>query len=538
MFEEDFDDSKHIVDYLNVFYKRKVLMVLVFLLVLAGTIFYTWLATPVYQSTATMIIDKERTNSPITGARIDYESRYSESLTFNTHFKLILSKDVIQRVVRILGMDAENAATKDLEVSYLKKLFNQYKNNLKLLLNKVACALGIDAQEPATNNMEISHLKKPFNDFKDNLELLLNKEYKIPPTPREKFDTLINTVRQKIDITEVRDTRLLKVSVKDRDPYQAALIANTLANQYIEFNLSNRMASSQKTLEWMNNELHALKKKLENDEKRFFEFKQSTKVFSIEGKQRMVDQKLSEFNTNYLSTRNERLDLDTKIRQIEKHTNSPAGLANIRSLIDNEAIEDVYNKVKSLEIEYANQGKIYKPKHPKMAQIKGELDKNTVRLEDELKKELTSLNSKRQVLLAREAVLKDTIGEFEQDALDTSGNELEYSILQRNLNTSKHLYDTLLARIKESDMVQTSDTSNIRLVEAAIPTPAPVSPNKKRNLLICIFLGLVAGVVVALFADYMDQTIRTEEDVQEHLDLPVLSVVPIADETVEYGSNS
>jgi len=500
MFEEEFDDSTHIAEYLAVFYKRKAVIIVTFLLILAGSIFYTYRAVPVYQSTATMIIDKVESSSPLTGRRMEYESFYSESLTFNTHFKLILSKAVIQRVIKVLGLDDETTDNKkDLEISSFKKLLKHYKQNIKLLLNIPP---------------------------------------KIPPTPLEKSNSLINAVRSKVVIAEVEETRLLKIAVKDIDPEQAALIANALAKQYIEFNMSNRMNSSRDTLEWMNNELYSLKKQLEDDEKIFFDFKQKKKVFSIAGKQKMVDQKLSEFNSNYLTTRNDRLDLDTKIREIKKHSNNDRGLENIRSLIDNQTIENVYAKVKDFEIEYANLSKTYKSKHPKIIQVKENLKKNRTRLEDELEKELASLKSKRSVLFSREKVLKETIAEFEQDALDTSGNELEYSILQRNLNTSKHLYDTLLSKIKESDLLKTSDTSNIRLVEEAIASVKPVSPNKKRNIMMGIILGLAGGVLLVLFLDYMDQTIRTEEDVLKYLDIPVLSVVPIADKTVEYGSKS
>ena len=499
MFEEEFDDSTHIADYLDIFYKRKVIITLIFLLILFVTVFYTFRAVPVYQSTATMIIDKEQSSSPLTGRRVGYESHYSESLTFNTHFKLILSKAVIQRVIKALNLDDETRnSNKDLEISSLKKLIKRYKQNIKLLLN------------------------------------IENKV----PTPREKFNSLINAVKEKVSIEEVEETRLLKIAVKDIDPEQASLIANALAKQYIEFNLSNRVNSSKDTLEWMNNELYHLKKKLEDDEKIFFDFKQKKKVFSIEGKQKMVDQKLSEFNSNYLATRNDRLELDTKIREIQKYSKNNSGLANIRSLIDNQVIENVYTKVKDLEIEYANLSKVYKSKHPKIIQIKEELGKNITRLDDELEKELASLKSKKSVLYSREKVLKETIAEFEQDALNTSGNELEYSILQRNLNTSKHLYDTLLSKIKESDLLKTSDTSNIRLVEDAVASVNPVSPNKKRNIMMGIIIGLAGGVLFALFLDYMDQTIRTEEDVRKYLDIPVLSVVPIADKTVEYGPKS
>jgi len=350
-------------------------------------------------------------------------------------------------------------------------------------------------------------------------------------TRKLKIYSLINAVIAKVFIEKIEETRLLKISIKDKDPEQASQIANVLAKQYIEFNLSNRMEASKNTLDWMNNELYNLKKKLEEDEKAFFDFKQSKKVFSLTSKQKMVDQKLSEFNSNYLDTRNQRLDLDSKIGEIEKNFKISRDLANVRSLISNPTIENVYTKVKNLEIQYANLSKVYKSKHPKIIQIKDGLAKNSIRLDNELQKELTSLKSKRTVLYSREQVLKDTIQEFEQDALNTSGNELEYSILQRNLNTSKHLYDTLLTKMKESDVLKTSDSSHILLVEEAITPVRPVSPDTRRNIMLGIILGLFGGVGAAFFLEYMDQTVRTDEDVQKHLDTLVLSVIPKADKT-------
>ena len=499
MFQEEFDNPTHIADYLDLVLKRKLTVILIFLLVVSIAAFYTWRAMPIYQSTATMIIDNEQSTSPITGQSMEYETYFSQSLTFNTHFELILSTDVIQRVIKALDLDKESSEDikEKLEVSPIRELISKYKKNIKLLFK------GEDAP---------------------------------PLTPQEKFNGLVSSLRSKIAIKDVEETRLLKISVKDKDPEQAALIANTLAKQYIEFNLSNRMNSSKDTLEWMNNELYGLKKRLEDDEKKFFEFKQANKVFSITGKQKMMDQKISEFNTNYLQARNKRLDLDTQISALEKQFTGRNRFASIRSLISNETIETVYNRVRELEIEYARLSKVYKSKHPKIVQITDELARNRAMLQDELQKELASLKSERSVLYAREQVLKNTIDEFEKDALDTSSNELEYSMLQRNLNTSQQLYDTLLAKVKESDIVKSSDSSNIRVVEEAVVPSAPVAPNKKRNMQLALVVGLILGVLTAFFLEYMDQTIRTEDDIDKYIGLPVLSIVPVADESTTYGS--
>jgi uncharacterized protein involved in exopolysaccharide biosynthesis len=208
----------------------------------------------------------------------------------------------------------------------------------------------------------------------------------------------------------------------------------------------------------------------------------------------------------------------------------------VRSLINNPIIESIYAKVVDLEIELSRLAKIYKGKHPKIVQARTELEKTRNSLSQEIAKEKENLKSERKVLFAREKTLESTLAEFEKEALDTSSKELKYTILQRNVDTSRNLYDLMVSRIKESNILQTANTSNIRLVETAQTPIGPVSPNKKRNLLLAMVLGVFFGCGLAFFFEYMDQTIRTEEDIQQHFDLPVLSVIPKADKSVSYGA--
>jgi len=131
--------------------------------------------------------------------------------------------------------------------------------------------------------------------FKKNINLLLGRE-KAPLTTQERLAALQQKLRGKIEIEQVRDTRLLKVNVEDHDPVLAGDIANTLAESYITFNIDNRLKSSRNTLSWMTDQLYEVKKKLEDAEEEFLAYKQEAKLFSVEGKQRVISQKIQEFN--------------------------------------------------------------------------------------------------------------------------------------------------------------------------------------------------------------------------------------------------
>lgn len=454
---------------------------------------------PVYQATARLTIDRESTSSPITGQRTEYIDVQSQLLTFNTHFKLIKSKPVIESLIQALQ---------------LEDLANSSKENLASNPFMVVTNFILDAKSRLV----------------DNIQLLLKREEQ-EQTEREKLDQEISDLQEQIEISQVRDTRLLTIDVEDTNPEYAALIANLLAKKYIEFDLASRLSSANENLEWLNKEVYALKKRLEDDEKKFYEYKQENKVFSLSGKQKVIDQKITELNNEYILTRNKRQEIEAKLNEIEKKSVVSEDVAYIRSILNNKSIDEIYANLTNLELEYDRLKKVFKKKHPKIQQVIGEIAKVKAKLNTELQKEIENLKVERTVLLNREKVMEQNLSEFEEDALDTSSKELKYTILQRNMDTSQQLYDTLVAKIKESGVVSSGATSNVRVVEQATVPIDPVKPNKKKNVLLAIILGLFGGTGLAFFLEYLDQTIRTEEDVHNYLDLPVLSVVPIADKS-------
>lgn len=488
MFKQEPEQPIHLTEYWYILTKHKLTIIFALILIVTLTMLFTFQMKPVYRATTTLIVDSEQSSSPLTGERTDYESYAAQLLTFNTHFKLITSYPVLQKVIRTLNLDL------------------------------------LDMED----SVEISPWRELLTQFKKNIALLLGRE-KESLTPQEKLAGLTEKLKKKIEIEQVRDTRLLKVSVEDHDPVMAGNIANALAASYITFNIDNRLRSSQNTLNWMTDQLYEMKKKLEDAEEDFLAYKQQTKLFSVKGKQKVVAQKIQEFNDIYLQTRNKRLGLDARLAEMDRLFKSKGGdILRIRSLIDNPLIDNLYNQLLDAEIEFSRLGKVYKSKHPKIIQISSRIEKTRKKLNEELKKEIENLQAERTLLLSRETVLAKTISDFEGEGLETNKKELKYTILERNVETNRNLYETLLSRVKESSVVGNVGTSNIRIAEQAVAPQTPVKPKKKLNLILSIIFGLMTGIGIAFLWEYVDRSVRTEEDVKRYLDLPVLSVIPMA----------
>jgi uncharacterized protein involved in exopolysaccharide biosynthesis len=192
-------------------------------------------------------------------------------------------------------------------------------------------------------------------------------------------------------------------------------------------------------------------------------------------------------------------------------------------------IESLYTQLHESEVELNRLNNIFKSKHPKIVQLVGKIEETRKKLNEEIKKEIENLKAERSVLYTKEKILQETISGFESDALETGKKELQYTILQRNLNTNQKLYDILLSKIKEANIEDSLDVSNIRITEEAVTPLAPIKPKKKQNILIGAILGLMTGIGFSFLWEYLDRTIRTEDDVQKYLELPVLSVIPEAE---------
>lgn len=492
----------HLSDYWNVITKRKNLVITFACVTIAVTMVISFLMKPVYQAKARMSIERESTSSPITGQRTEFIDVQSQLLTFNTHFKLIKSKPVIESLVKELNV-VEGAAESDILVT----------NPLQAML---------------------VYLQSSAKNLKQNIKLLLKQE-QVVPSDQEILDLQIKQIQEQVNISPERETRLLNISVEDTDPVKAAQIANLLGRKYIEFDLATRLASENQNMEWLTKEVYSMKKRLEDDEQIFYEYKQLNKVFSLEGKQKVIDQKISELNNEYLATRSRRQELDAKLIEIDKQYNGSTDIAYVRSILNNKSIDEIYANLTSLELEMSRLGKVFKAKHPKIQQISSEIAKVNGKFNSELNKEIENLKVQQTILVNREKVMEQTIGEFEDDAMNTNSMELKYTILQRNMDTSQKLYDTLVSKIKESGVVSGGATSNIRIVENASVPVDPLKPNKKKNLLLSLILGVFGGVGLAFFLEYLDQTVRTEEDVENVLGLPVLAVIPVADKSGNEG---
>ena len=456
----------HLLDYLQLIKRRKWIIIACLFITVTTVAIGNYTMEPIYQATAQLIIDKEQRQSPVTGEVMDYESYQSETLSFQTYFSLIDSFPVIRRVVESLSdRQKQEAASNPLRV---------FKDAVMENLRKIKAFIGnlFSSEEEK---------KQPIDD------------------PAFILHAQVNAIRSRITVEPVTDTRLVNINVQDTDALFARDIANGVARSYIDYHRTSRVETAKSSVAWLTEQLQDMKDKIKESEKKYYEFKEKEGIFSIEGKQSIDIRRIADINSDYGDTKSKRLEVEAKIQELKKILKHHARERITPTIVQNTVLQNLQTELVLAEIELSKLEKTFRWKHPKIQEMKSKIRQIEEKFDAELKKTLNNLGSEYTVLKGREQSLLSTIRQYETEALTLNKKGMQYAILEREVETNKELYNLLLTKFKETNIIEDMNITNIRLVEPAVTPEIPIKPKKKLNLILGIIVGLISGVGLSFF---------------------------------------
>jgi len=171
--------------------------------------------------------------------------------------------------------------------------------------------------------------------------------------------------------------------------------------------------------------------------------------------------------------------------------------------------------------------KIYKDKHPEVLKIQAQIDQVAQKIDAEIKTMLRGVQTEFRVARAREETLLGNVNRLRQEGQELNEKEIQYLALQRDADSNQQLYEAVLKRLKETGVTGGLETNNVSVIEDAALPRAPVKPRRTINLVVSVLVGLFVGVGAALTIEYFDTTIKTPDDVERYLGVPVIGIVPL-----------
>jgi capsular exopolysaccharide synthesis family protein len=326
-----------------------------------------------------------------------------------------------------------------------------------------------------------------------------------------------------LTIEPVRNSRLVRVHFDSPDPEFSQRAANALSEAFIASNLERRFDSSAYAKTYLEDRLQELRLKLEDSERELVAFAQKEQIVGTgDSSGSLSEQDLGSLNTALSQARQDRIRAEARWRQAQ----ASRGTVLLGEIGEASIIKGLQESRGKLLADYQDKLRLYKPGYPLMLQLKGQIEE----LERQIGAEVGSIKSAIQAeFLAsqeQERLLVEQMTLVKTDVLDLQSRSIQYNILKREVDTNRQLYDGLLQRYKEIGVAAGVSNNNISVVDPAL-SGYKFKPSLTRNLALALLAGLMLGVLLALAFEYLDDTLKSPEDVEKQLGLSVLGVIPL-----------
>jgi succinoglycan biosynthesis transport protein ExoP len=350
----------------------------------------------------------------------------------------------------------------------------------------------------------------------------------LPPPPKIDAEgplgikpALIDSYMEMLEIKPVPRTRLVKIAFDTPDPELSAHLANSHAQAYILQGLGLRTRANEDAQRFLEEKLVELKGRIERSEAALNRYRRDREIISLDDKENIVVERLADLNKRLTESEADRIALEAQIRLIRKRS-----YESLPAVINSVTIGSLKQQLAHLQGEYAYLSTQFKAGYPRLDQLKAQVEETRRRLQQEIQTVVASIQSSYLAAEGREKALRDKMEEQKATTLGLKDASVEYAILTREVDTNRQLYDSVLQRMKEIGMAAELRASNVSIIDKALTPRTPSKPQKQTMLLLSALLGLMGGVSLALVFEYLDNTLKTPEEVERYLRLPNLGVIP------------
>ena len=465
-------------DYWKVIRKRQWTIIAFFLIVVITTVVGTFTMRPIYRGTATIQINKE--NPQIVDFKEILAVNTMDRDYYQTQYKLLESRKLARRVIHLLKLSKHPEFLPQPETPFQK---------LK------------------------SRIFTPF------FALFTSSDKNLSGNGRETL--LINGFLKKVKIEPIRNTRLVKIHFNSHYPELSTRVCNALASTYIQQNLETRLIATEQAKEWLTKQLEVLKARVERTDEELQAFASKHDIISLEEKENITIQRLTELNEALTRAESDRMAKEALHKQARDRN-----FDSLPLILENKLIQDLKQASIQLDAQYMRLSNTFKPEYPEMLRLRNQMETIRKRIDTEVGKIIAGIKNDYESSLRRESLLRVAFERQKVKAMEMKQKAIQYNILKREADTNRELYNALLLRMKEAGVSASITACNIQVVDQAELPTRPFKPNKSLNLLLAIVVGLFLGVGLGFFFEYLDNTVKTPEDVEQLIQLPSFGMIP------------
>jgi succinoglycan biosynthesis transport protein ExoP len=471
--------SVNLLSYWIILRKRRWTVLALLAVIFAVDVIATLKEKPLYEAKALIEIERENPNIPT--AEDLFEIDNVSNTFLETQYKVLESESVLRRVVRELHLDELPE-------------FNPPRHWWSLPSLKAAAVTSTGDSTAPRPDTEAVH-------------------------------NALKTLGDRLSVDPIKQSRLVEVSFQSQDPVLAARIVNGIASNYVDQNLELRWDAAQKASEWLSQQLVGVKGKLEKSEDEMQAYARNNGLLFLESEkgttENIVDARLRQLQEELTKAQADRYQKESLFRLIEA-----GDYGALPTVFENHELQELTLRLSDLDTQRAQLATMFAPDYPKLKQVQSEIDEAQGTLDAERNRAATRIRNDYFAAVRREGLLKDAFGNAQRDANGIAERSVQYKILKREVDTNHELYDGLLQRLKQAGISAGLKESNVRIVDAAVPSTKPAKPRVALNLSLGLVMGFGIGIGAAFLQEHFDNSLKTTEEVERILQLPALAMIP------------
>lgn len=505
------DNEVHLLDYWRAIRKRLWLVLGIVALVTMLAVVYVARKPDFYEAQARVQVDLEDSGSLVNNQRPLYGPS-DDPIYFNTQLQILVSPGLMRRVTRTLDLEHNP--------DFFKGDPSQRPSTWQTFRRMV----GLGSKAPETGAKPAEQLPLTTTVAQATAREDLNEAKRLAP--------YVNTILAGLKVEPVKEsrgyykeTRLIDIRFTHPVPEVTSKVVNAIAETYVFSNLEKRTEANSTTGDFLQKRIAELQQQIRTAEERLVNYAKNNQIISLDPNQNTVVERLAGLNRQLLEAENDR-------KTAEAAYNAAKSPDAATALADDGAKQN--NEIEAKLIELRQKRALLLVDATEEAPEVKEVDQQIAELDKQLKDLrsrksatlLTNLNTRYQQTLEREQSLRKAFEQQRAQTLSQNEAAINYRIIQQEIETNKSLLNGLLQGAKENDVVMAGKPNNISIVDYALTPDSPVGPNRARTVIAAFFLSIGLGLGLALFFEYLDDTVHSTEEVERTLHLPALAVIP------------
>ncbi len=454
----------HLYDYLLILRKHQWLILTFLLTVVTIVSIATFRMRPVYIATATIEIDRENSNIlPFQGAD-SYDFMMDLDNYIETQSKVLTSETLALQTIRNSGLAGAPEFSSG----------------------------GIPSEAIATGSLA---------------------NQKRPPE--------VATFLASLSVKRVPNSHLLQVSYESTDPVFAAKILNAHLENFKAQNIQSRYEATLEATRFLTSQLNELKLTVKQSEDARINYERQNQIWSVDDKSNITTARLADLDKQLTDAQGETL----KKQALYEYAKA-GDIDAVPEIRGDPLLQDLQKRRADLAVQYSEAVNQYGPNFPKVQRLQAQMKETDDQIGKESKGIVLQLESDYREAKQREELIRQALEQQKAETNNMAEKLVQYNILKRESEADKSLYEGLLTKLKEAGISEGLKSSNIRVVDPAMIPSYPSRPAKTRNIALAFLVGLVGGIGLALLREYLDNTVKTPDDVEMLARLPSLAVVP------------